>query len=198
MIVSAFVIAVLALLSVPGPTNTLLAASGAAVGFRRSLILLPMELGGYLISIAIWGHVIGPLAAGSSVFPAISKLLASAYLVWSAVRLWRNASAELTGAMNPAPPRQVFVTTLLNPKALIFALVIFPRGDLVAQLRYAALFSGMVVCVACCWIGIGKLIMQSSRGGAAPALVSRLAALALGIFAVVLAGSVVGATLGDG
>jgi threonine/homoserine/homoserine lactone efflux protein len=176
----------------------LLAASGATVGFRKSLILLPMELGGYLLSIGIWGHVIGPLAAAYSLFPAVSKLLASAYLVGSAVQLWRNAGAELTRGMNPAPPRRVFITTLLNPKALIFALVIFPRGDMAAQAPYAILFSGMVICVACGWIWIGKLIMRSSRGNATPALVSRLAALALGIFAVVLAGSVVGTRIGSG
>ncbi len=194
MMMASFTMAVLALLVVPGPTNTLLAASGAAVGVRKSLILLPMELGGYLLAIGIWGHVIGPLAASYSLFPAVSKLLASAYLAGSAVQLWRGVGADMARGVTPAPPRRVFITTLLNPKALIFALVIFPHGDLVRQAPYAILFSGLVVCVACGWISAGRLVMRSSR----PALVSRFAALALGIFAVVLAGSVAGARWGAG
>ncbi len=136
-----FTLAVLALLVVPGPTNTLLAASGAAVRFRKSLVLLPMELAGYLIAIGIWGHVVGPLAATYSLFPLASKLVASAYLAWSAIKLFRNAHTSWANGVPPAPPRQLFITTLLNPKALIFALVIFPQTSLAEQLPYAALFS---------------------------------------------------------
>ena len=58
----AFILAVLGLLATPGPTNTLLAASGAAVGLRRSLHLIPAEVSGYLCSILALALVLGPVA----------------------------------------------------------------------------------------------------------------------------------------
>lgn len=190
--ISLFVLAVLTLLVVPGPTNTLLAASGAVVGISRSLRLLPMELGGYLLSIGIWRQVVGPLAAPHGLIPTVLKLSTSAYLIWSAINLWQKADRELASTKALVSPWQVFITTLLNPKALIFALVIFPPGDLIGQFSYVIMFSGMIVSIACCWIGFGKLIMQSSQGSATPALVSRLAALAIRIFAFLLANSAIG------
>ena len=45
-----FIIVALALLATPGPTNTLLATSGAASGFRKSLVLLLGEFLGYMPS----------------------------------------------------------------------------------------------------------------------------------------------------
>ena len=48
-----FVLTVVTILGTPGPTNTLLATAGAAAGVRRSLLLVPAELGGYLTSILI-------------------------------------------------------------------------------------------------------------------------------------------------
>ncbi|HZF76664.1 MAG TPA: lysine transporter LysE, partial [Acetobacteraceae bacterium] len=56
-----FALAVLFILGTPGPTNTLLATSGATAGFRRSLILLPAEAAGYGISILTLGLVLGPV-----------------------------------------------------------------------------------------------------------------------------------------
>lgn len=50
-----FAFAVIAILATPGPTNALLATAGAANGLRRSLPLVPAELAGYLIAIAVGG-----------------------------------------------------------------------------------------------------------------------------------------------
>jgi threonine/homoserine/homoserine lactone efflux protein len=184
--------AVIALLAVPGPTNTLLAVSGAARGVRGSLPLLPMELGGYLVAILAWGQVFAPLSASYPLFTVVSKLLAALYLGWSGIRLWQDGNAQLADKTRLITPSRVGITTLLNPKALIFALVVFPPTDLGRQTPYFIAFSIMVVCIGLGWVGIGALVARSRPDMATPRLVSRLAATALGIFAATLLGSTVG------
>src|SRR6478752_3236474 len=49
----AFVLSVIALLAVPGPTNTLLATAGGLGGVRRAIALIPAEVAGYLLAIGV-------------------------------------------------------------------------------------------------------------------------------------------------
>ena len=65
-----FSLAVLTILGTPGPTNTLLATSGGAVGVKASLPLVPAEAAGYLIAIVAIG-----LALGAVVSAALARLL---------------------------------------------------------------------------------------------------------------------------
>jgi len=63
-----FFLGAVAVLATPGPTNTLLATSGAISGFRRSLPLLGGELGGYLLAIVVLLSFIGPIVAAMPAF----------------------------------------------------------------------------------------------------------------------------------
>jgi threonine/homoserine/homoserine lactone efflux protein len=188
-----FVLSVIALLAVPGPTNTLLAASGAAIGPRRSLILIPAEISGYLIAIGGLLAIVQPLAASHPLIPVASKLLASAWLAWTAVRLWRDGGAELLTVPAPASPARLFLTTLLNPKALIFAFAIFPQTGLTTLAPYVAVFAALVAIISAGWILLGGLIARSAFGTATPRRISRIAAIALGVFATLIASSAVAA-----
>src|SRR5262245_59970631 len=115
-----FVASTMSLLATPGPTNTLLATSGASAGLRRSIHLLVAELCGYLLAITLLRLVLGPLIMANPVLGTGIRLAAAIYLVYLAVVLWRHSSVKVYDSC-PVSFSRVFVTTLLNPKAIVFA-----------------------------------------------------------------------------
>ena len=181
----AFALAVLALLVVPGPTNTLLAGAGATGGLRRSLPLLLGELAGYNIAIAALRQTLGAVANETSSAQLFLKCAVAAYLVFLAIRLWQ---APLTRDASGFTLRRVFVTTLLNPKGLIFALFIFPAPRTPIA-PYVLAFSAMVVAIGATWIVGGSLITRftNPRFGV---IVPRICACAMAAFAIVVVSGV--------
>lgn len=177
-----FAMAVLTLLAVPGPTNTLLAASGAAIGWRLSAPLLAAEVSGYLTSISLLLVLLGPILAAHPDLAASLKLAAALWVGWCS---WRMARRPATVQENSGTVsfRQVLLTTLVNPKAVIFALVVFPSQPYSQQLPLLALFSVITLLVGSSWIGLGMALARAVT----PRRVQVLAALALGFFAVTLA-----------
>jgi threonine/homoserine/homoserine lactone efflux protein len=181
-----FILAVLALLATPGPTNTLMAAAGAQRGLVRSLPLLAGELGGYAIAITVWIELVGAAAAAQPLVPIIAKFIAAAFLLWSAWKLWSNAGhADL--AQRGITLGRVFATTLINPKALVFAFAIFPHVGFVGRLPYLAVFGALVVATAIGWMALGTVAARSSAGLLTSSRVERITAVALAVFAMLLA-----------
>ncbi|WP_271571726.1 LysE family translocator [Bradyrhizobium sp. CCBAU 11386] len=113
------------LLAMPGPTNTLLATSGAGIGISRSLHLLAAELFGYLAAIALLRLALGPVVSGIPVAAVVLRVAVSVYILGLAVMLWRVNARELRGGA-VVTFRQVLITTLLNPKAMVFAFLLLP------------------------------------------------------------------------
>ena len=180
-----FVLAVLALLATPGPTNTLMAASGAQRGVAGSLPLLAGELGGYLIAITLWIELVGAVAASQPLVPVIAKFIAVGFLVWSAWKLWANAGrADL--AQRGITLGRVLGTTLVNPKTLAFAFAIFPRVGFVERLPFFGVFAGLVIATAVGWMALGTAAARSSAGLLTSSRVERITALALAVFATLL------------
>jgi threonine/homoserine/homoserine lactone efflux protein len=181
-----FILAVLALLATPGPTNTLMAASGAQRGVARSLHLLAGELGGYLVAITVWIELVGAAGASQPLVPVIAKFVAAAFLMWSAWKLWVNSGHADINQRGITLGR-VFATTLINPKALVFAFAIFPAVSFSARLPYLGLFAGLVIATAVAWMILGTIAARSSAGLLTSTRVEKVTAIALAVFATLLA-----------
>jgi threonine/homoserine/homoserine lactone efflux protein len=181
-----FVLAVLTVLGTPGPTNTLLATAGATVGLQHSLPLIAAEAAGYTISILILGLLLGPVMAGAPILAGALRAAVGVYLLSLAIRLWRRGGAALAmGAV--VTLRQVFITTLLNPKAIVFAFGVVPFGaGQGVWPPYMLGFLLLLVSVAAAWIVAGAMLGGAAGrrgwGGAVP----RVGAAAVGSFAVLL------------
>ena len=179
-----FTLAVLAVLATPGPTNTLLATSGAMVGVRRSLPLVPAEAAGYCMAILTLGLVLGPVMAGQPMLAAALRAAVGAYLLLLAWRLWRRGAEAVVGA-GLVRPGQLFVTTLLNPKAIVFALGILPFGK-APVLPYMLGFLALLASVAVGWIGLGAVLGQAAARRGIAGVVPRVGATAVAGFGVLL------------
>ncbi len=177
-----FTLAVVALLATPGPTNTLLATSGALSGFRRSLPLIGAEITGYLLAIGMLHLVLGQVLIATPLLNTALRLAVGAYLLVAALRLWQRRD-DLAGAAGTIGIGKVFVTTLLNPKAAVFAFVVLPLSQPAPWLHLAA-FVLLIVAAASAWILLGASI---ARSGTARRSVSRVAAAALALFAGLIA-----------
>ena len=175
-------LAVLALLLTPGPTNSLMLLAGAERGLAGAIRLIPVELVGYLATVI-------PLAlVGQSLLeavPAIRTAVVLAAAVWVAalaLRLWRRPADATAGAIGA---RELFVTTALNPKALIFGLVLLPSPDQLAG--HITLFAGLVVAVALLWAALGTVLRGTASGQPRALFVlKRLASVFLAAMSVLL------------
>lgn len=184
MTTAQFLFAVFGLLLTPGPTNTLLALSGAEAGFRRSLVLIPAEALAYL-------SVVIPLATVGrdllETWPAASgviKLAAAAWIMLLAVRLWSPVQVDTPHRAVTA--RRVMVTTLLNPKGLVFGLVLLPAWSSPLFLPHMMLFCVAILLVSLAWIVAGSGVTRMFSSAQGLRFARRAAACWLAMLSVVL------------
>jgi len=164
MTLTTFVPAVLALLLAPGPTNTLMGLAGAQAGLRQVLRLLPAELLGYLTTIlplvylGDWLFAQWPAAGGAL------KFAAALWVLFIAVKLWQAPGPGVQASSVTA--RRIYLTTMLNPKALVFGLVLLPAPQDPGFLFALLLFCLMVSGVALTWGAAGRLVRVGQGAGA--------------------------------
>ena len=184
-----FIGLVVTILLTPGPTNTLLASSGIQVGVRKSLRLIPAESIGYLISISIWGLVIGTVSNQFPILPIFLKLLSALYIIFLAIKLWKTADIEASYNLPTIRARELFCATLLNPKALLFASAIFPSSAWLTLNNYLAhigMFLILIVPIALFWTFIGSVLASNKVRWLNQSNLQKTAALVLVSFSIPL------------
>ena len=171
-------VAVLALVmaATPGPNNVLFAAAGARDGYRRTLPLLAGMIGGFAL-------LIGATVAGAGgVLEAVpgSRLgmtaVASAYMAYLGVRLWRASSLAEEPGQDPTLMTwwQMALFQVANPKTWL-AVLAFVTGKLGPQspggvttdLVGAACFLAVVWASASSWALFGAALRArlAAEGG---------------------------------
>lgn len=163
------VLAIFAILMIPGPSNLLLANSARHSGFKKSLGLIPAELLGYFYAIGLWWIF---LRLTHDIWPAllnILHLLSLAYVLWLAFNLWNMKVLEQSSHQHVhISPRQLFYATFKNPKSLLLSTGIFPASTWDSILDYGihmALFSAVLIPSAFFWLHFGDRIITGKVKG---------------------------------
>jgi threonine/homoserine/homoserine lactone efflux protein len=173
------------LLCMPGPTNTLLAIAGSTAGIRKSLHLPLLEGAAYTISTGFLVMVVAPILSSNSTLLQLFRLLCCAVLWYQAVYLWRSTRADRFVADSyRITGRQLFAATLVNPKNLIFAFVIFVNSGFVRTEYGLWLMYFLPLCIGIgsLWIAVGAGVSCSIRNFAKPVAFYRIGACVLFLF----------------
>lgn len=175
------------ILLTPGPTNTLLAAAGVHAGLRSAWRLIPAECLGYLIATTVWGALLRVVVTESPWMVHTIQLASGLYIAKLGWELWAYASLQPGNRQVPTIGRkQLLLATLLNPKAVIFALALFPAQTWVSASNYASVMGGfalLVVSIGTLWIAFGAVLMGGRIAWLQPRHFQRAAALVLWGFA---------------
>jgi threonine/homoserine/homoserine lactone efflux protein len=184
-----FVLSTAILLLTPGPTNTLLAAAGLERGSREALPLIAFAFAGYIFAISGWGIV---LASVGNYYPWLNmvvRVVCSGYLLYIAVRIWRSAERPPISGSKTIGPATVFVTTILNPKGLLFASTIFPPeafDNMQVYLISTALFACMVVPIGIVLVVFGAVVGSGRMIAMNPVKLQRTLAVVIGVFSATM------------
>ncbi len=128
----AFVLAVVALLLIPGPNVALIVANSVAYGRRYGLLTVAGTSTAMVVQLGLTGFgmagVLGSLGHGF----AWVRWIGAAYLVWLGIQQWRAAPIDLTRTTpQPRSARAIFgralLVSLTNPKTLLFYGAFFPQ-----------------------------------------------------------------------
>lgn len=129
-----YVFAVLALMSMPGPSQLLMLSNSGAHGFHRALSTAAGDLTANALQMLAAGLGLAVVIAASSAALTVIKWAGVVYLIWLGIRMIRRA-APRDPHLNRTPARvslrslwlQGFLTSAANPKAVVFFAALFPQ-----------------------------------------------------------------------
>jgi len=194
----------MAIIIVPGPSVMFTLARGIAWGRAVAVLtVLGNSLGAFTLSFVV-AVGLGPLLAHSKTLSTCLELAGGLYLIWLGVGAFRHrhAHAQAMAVREGRRPsrlstiRQGYVVGVLNPKALVFFVAVFPHfvdrasGHVTEQLViFGALFSAMAFLSDSTW-GVIAGTARAWLSGAPSRLVTlrtvgALVMMALGTFITV-------------
>ncbi|MCH7309025.1 LysE family transporter [Acinetobacter sp. NIPH 1852] len=185
---------IITILLTPGPTNTLLASSGIQVGIKRSLKLIPSEVLGYFIAITAWGFLLESVSHYMPWLPPFIKLFSAAFIIYLAIKLWITSTKKMDLNQPLITSKALFVATLLNPKALLFASAIFPHTvwlNLHQYIIHMGTFLTLITPIAFLWIAFGSVLISNKITWLNQRNLQRSASCILTVFAMPLAFSAI-------
>lgn len=152
----------------PGPNNTMLLASGAAFGFRRTLPHMLGVTGGFFLMVLSIGLGFGALFRA---FPGLYdwlRYLGAAYLIYLAWRIARSSPApheDRGGVGEPLGFLGAAAFQWVNPKAWTMAVAAVSaytpqQGYLTGVVIISVLFAVINLPCVSLWAGCGSLIRQ--------------------------------------
>lgn len=129
---SAYIIATVIVLAVPGPTIMLVVSYALTQG-RRSSFASVMGVGlgdATAATVSLMG--LGAVLAASATAFALLKWIGAAYLVWLGIKMWRSHPVALgPQEVECIPARKIFwhayFVTALNPKGIVFFIAFLPH-----------------------------------------------------------------------
>ncbi|MBX8540316.1 LysE family transporter [Pseudomonas cichorii] len=178
----------LAVLAVPGPTNSLLFQTGMNRGFNaKSLLWVGAEWLAYMIQITAWGLTLDRVARDYPWVATLSKAFAVCFLFYIAMKLWSMArSCQHADDAPGLSPTGLFVATLTNPKGLFFASFVAPAGTFLSSADYLAFmstFTAVVLPVGSAWVIFGACFGSRLSSPRSSQLLNKGVSMVIGLFA---------------
>ncbi|WP_316015843.1 LysE family translocator [Roseobacter sp. HKCCA0434] len=168
----------------PGPNVILLTASGARFGFAATLPHILGVASGVGITAGLTGLGLGAAITALPVLEGLLKLVAAAWILYLAWRLWRSTSApRAEGKGRPFTYLEAVLFQWVNPKVWAVALAassfVAERGAVGAGLTLAVAFSVINLGVCLFWTSAGHLLGRLLRDEALWRRFMRVMALAM-------------------
>jgi len=102
-LLTAFILAVTALMLLPGPNVALITANSVSHGIRYGLLTVAGTATAMLFQLAVTALGMGAVLSAAGPFFAALRLLGAAYLLFLGLQAWRRPPTGLTAAAAPAP-----------------------------------------------------------------------------------------------
>lgn len=142
-------------------------------GVSRVVRLIHAELAGYATAILPLSFLGAQLFQNMPGFELVLKVAAAIWIAVLAIKLWTSLAPG--DKAKEISAQQVYITTCLNPKALVFSLVLLPSAQTADFWPYFALFATMVIGVALVWGGLGVMTQVSVAGARRLMFIQRVA-----------------------